>query len=492
MSLGTILGAIVLTLPLGVLGEETAPTTDLAAPPPATAYPWSGPEVNCVSRACGDFRLIDLDLRLTDIDRYQIGQRWQIGDRYYLDFESRIGDSSIDRSRLKDGDLFGDGVRVGFSAARWDTRAWSDGEQKGVAGEIRLPRWRLGLSASQRDADDGVASRLFVGFRVSPDMEVRAELAHDSLDEGSLGVGPRPSSAATLGLVWQPGPRTEWLVEASSARLQPVFGDEFDAETLRTTGTWTGRHAQFEGGLALERMGGRLESESGAFEGRVRTKLTRRLTAEVAGRFVEDFDLGSVGEGYGAGARWHARPFVFLRAGRSGAAVDRLVREAFRLGYNELRTFDEDGLLLLRERLRVSRAPGDALDQLVSDVYRATIAERNVELFGFDWNVERDHLREDELTEWSGFVAFPWPLRPWLGLNPDRLDFLRLTYVRRERQVSSGLTRRGSRIELLAELNREFVAVLAWDEPAPTALELTLGAEAPPRLEASLRYRFRR
>ena len=494
MGVGSVVGVAVLSLPLSILGAPPSDEEGSAVPvlPPAEAYPWSGPDMTCVSQGCGDFRLIHFDLGLTDIDRYSIGQRWQVSDRFYLDFQSAVNDAPIDRSRHVDGELIGDGVRVGVSSARWDAHLWSDGSEKGISGELRAKRLRLGLSARQRDADDGVFSSAFVGFRLSSDVEVRAEVGYDFEEEGNLGVGIRPTSSAALGVVWQPGPRAEWLFEARSAQLRPPFGEEIDVDEVRSAGTWAGTRFQVDGRLGFARRESRLESETGEIGAGLLTKLTQRLTLDVGGRFVEDMDLGSQAEGFRASARYYARPFTILRSGRTGLAVEQLVEEAHRLGYNELRTFDEDGLLRLRERLRVADDSAHDLGDLVEQVYRATVAERNVALFGFDWSVDRDQVREDELTEWRGFVALPWPLRPWLSLDLERVEFLRLTYVRRERRVSSGLTRRGSRIEVQAELNRELIAILAWDEPAPTPLELVIGAEAPPRLEASLRYRFRR
>ncbi len=506
--------AWVLTLaaaPVAAAGPGRCPTPEPGAPDvgqeaprapekdrPEPTYPWV-PGRPCLGNDCGS-RLVDLEFELeVPTEETETRLRALVRDRLYL---------SLDRAPGRRG--------ASLMTARWHL-AWTDADRADFAtasyraGRVRLaaratrfgttgnarPSW---VSPARSGTKAGWGTGAELAWRLSPDLELLFDVSDDEpdpLSDSAEALASRASGGG-IGFAWQRGASFDLEGRLSRHRVRTQAGFVLDREDLGLAARLQRRRWYLAGDAGLESVEGRLRRRQARIGAALEHRVTTYLVAGAELRGWHDLDLGTVERAMGMRLVLHARPFRFARGGEAAEATTGLAREAYRLGFNERRRHDLEGRRLLRERLLLAaQASGSAeLSRLSRELYRAQVAERNVEIAGLAWRLHADRIQGGRSWTVEGFVAVPWigRTRPDGAdrrrlRHPEAVDFLRLTVARTRRHISAGLTTEGTSARLALALHRELALTLDWEEPALAGVDLAFGAESSRRLSIGAVYR---
>ena len=467
-----------MNLALGTLAAAlaVAPHTG-AAPTAEPGYALPALTAPCVGAPCGGAALSDFALDLGEPGGPRAGEArvlWR--QRLYL------GVGADEKAR-----------GLTFSTARWDLKLEHRDDETGLGVEYRGPRLRLAASARDHEAEagDGWSLDTELALRLSPDLEVILTALEDERTRPQSPPLLRPTSAFSLGALWQRGPRFELGGRLASATVESPGGLRLDRRGLEAEVLYQARRWRLDGGLGYQRLSGRFERREAHGDVRFSYRVSGRLVARAEARERYETDLGSLGRALGVEVTYYARRFRFARGGDAGRRTAELARRAWELGLNERRLHDLDGRRRLRQRLALSSARRE-LEELIDGLYRAQVEERNVALAGVAWSGDRDNLDGSRSRRLEAFVAVPWPRgegdRAWRH-DEAATDFLRFTYARSERDISSGFTTEGSTLALDVSLRRELGLRFSWERPAATGLEFALRTQQPRRFLARVVYR---
>lgn len=472
-----------------LLGALTASMTVVSAgagggPGPQTSrdleYALPPLDAPCVAEACGRALVNDFALDLGEPGGPRAGEvRVLLDDRFYLGLRANEDRRSVT-----------------LSDARWDLELEHRDEVATVAGELRAPRVRLGLRAEdhQPEAGDGWRVSAEAALRLGPDLELVVAAVEDDRSRPLDGSGDplrMSTTSFSLGALWQRGARLEVSGRLLTGEVVTAEGLELDRRAFELESVYQARRWSLRGELGLSDLSGRFDRSEAMAAAGLSYRVTPRLVAHADARERYEADLGSLERDLAVGATYYARRFRFPRGGEAARRTVELARRAYGLGFNERRDHDLEGRRRLRQRLAQSAAR-DELAPLIEELYRSQIDGRPVPLAGVSWRRDSDNLDGSRLLEREVFVAVPWPRRDGPHpLSPDEraTEFLRLRYVRLERQISSGLATEGSILELDVSLRRELRLRFRWTDPAATGLQLAQKTQERRSFSAQVVYR---
>jgi hypothetical protein len=413
-----------------------------------------------------------------------------------LGMESDDRTASAVAARMRLGDFGYVGGQVGQRQSEAFVSTWRGGlrlmEQRGLLelrSDYRMRRARADAALLRRRDDQGSGWVLSLAgdYRINPDLEVGAGLVRDS-DSQTRGLDERFLGSEFLRVRYQKGTRLEAQLLATSFRQRTVGGLNVDGDRLDLTGVGIGLGAEWRGGLRYEWQRGPLGRELASFEADVTAPvpLLRRLVLTAGTTQRWEAEVRRYQDQLRAGLTLYARRFQLARTGEAASRTLRLARRAAELGLNERRVFTDPELRRFRERLALSPA-GSELSADLDALYAAQIAERNVPVLGFEYQLIRDETAGRVDHVYQGTLGIPWPV--WAIVGSDRaVPFVTVSYVHTESEFDSGFRNAFRSVIADVELNREMLLRVRWNEPARAPLHAALRRGPPPRFEVGLVY----
>lgn len=437
-------------------------------------YPLDLLRTDCLGRACGPFRLLDLELEAGRLEGGTAGFRLQVGDGMILGFRE-AGDD-------REASLVGSRLAVRYHEADLGGRR--------IDAELRGPRLRFGAGAEQRPDEEGggwtADARL--GYRTGRDLEVTLAVERDLEDEIPLVLEPRTRTGGRLGVIWQRGASLDLHAGVGYARLRDGTGERVERWSADLGAVWLAEPFQLEATARLDDTRGRFRRPDVTADVRLAYRPLAHLL--VQGGLGETVELGvsERSRRYAAGVAFHGRRYQFPRGGRLGPAALAASTVAWRTGFGEARSYEVAGLRAFRERASLAGNP--ELLGAAHDLYRAQVEDRDLPQIAVAWEAEHRRDVETRIHTVAALVGVPWPLAPPWATGQHRTRFLELTFGYAEAQYGPRLREIARSVGLRVRLNRELDARLAWSQSLRTPLDLVLDRGESSRVIAGLAYRF--
>lgn len=353
----------------------------------------------------------------------------------------------------------------------------------------RGPRLDVGVHAQSHDGGGpsaGVDARAFV----HRDLQLVGVLSAQRRP-GDLPSGRRTIRHRSAGLRFEPGSRVDLAASLASERERTAAGFDLDRRRFVSSLQAEVLRAELALGFSTDDVAGRLPSRERAFQGSLGAPFLRdRLVARSFYRVTFDEAASrQVERRFGGDYVVYRRRYRSPRSGEAARRTVALAHVAHALGRPQARGHSEDERRELRRRLAIGDdAPVDDLLAL----YRAEVAERNVEQAGLGAELVRDRRTGRDTFVRRAFLALPWPVDwPWRrGEGATR--FLRLDYERRETRLSVAPAIVDRSLTLEAALRRDMSVFVRWRRPGRTPLDLALQVVPPRVLEVEYAYAFGR
>jgi len=413
-----------------------------------------------------------------------------------LGMESDDGTASALGGRMRLGDFGYVGAQLGQRRSEAFVSTWRGGlrvsEQRGLlelGSDYRARRLRgeLGVVRRRDDEGSGWVTTLAGDFRIDGDLEVGAGIQRDS-DSQTRGLDERFLGSEFLRVRYQKGTRLEAQLLATRFRQRTVGGINVDGSRLDLTGVGVGLGAEWRGGLRYEWQQGPLGRELASFDADViaPVPLLRQFVVTAGTPPRWEAEVRRFEDRVRAGLTFYARPYQLSRTGEAAARTLGLARRAAELGLNERRVFTDPELRSFRERLALSPAASE-LRAEIDALYAAQIAERNVPVLGFEYQLIRDETagRVDQI--YQGTLGIPWPVTAFFGAD-QAVPFLTVSYVHTDSEFDSGFRNAFRSVIADVELNRDVLIRVRWNEPARAPLHAALRRGPSPRFEVGLIY----
>ncbi len=451
-----------------------APAADLAAGSRRAVwqprYPlraFSGP---CFGWACGGVQVLDLTADLAageQADHGKLRLRW--GDTF-LRLEAGSGHRS-----------------VGLDTARWSL-AYDDADRERVEAAYRGPRLRLEVAGDHRPEALGGGWLLEVraGYRPNPDVEFRFDGVRE-LQAARAGLfPPRDRQRGRASVLWQRGARFDLAAGVGFGQRQDALGARADFWGADLAATWLAEPFELTARADYESLGGRFRRRTVSAALAVRARLLPRLLLEGGVEDRVELGVAEVNRTVSAGLTWHARRFRFARGSAIGEAMVRLARAAWHAGYGDARAYDLDGMRRLRERLALA----GVVAAETTDLYRATVQERNVPVIEVHARQEDRRDTGERIRTLTVGVNVPWRAHaPWRE-DPDAVSFLRFGLGYEELRLGDLLLEVGRSYEVMMALNREVDVRLSFTIPRRSPLQLALDEHPGDRFAVAFSYAF--
>lgn len=424
-------------------------------------------------------------LRLTDL-RYRVADAGST----LQSFEVRL--------KLGDFAFLGGEVRHERRGVFFDTQRLEIGltEEEGrytVQGTYRAPRLIFRARAERRPGTDG-GSWVLDGqwaLRWTSDLELLFGWLEDSARNSSTPLPTRPLRRVSVGVLYQRENHFELSGKAARSRVRTEGGLEFYRHRASAAWIWHRSRLELESTFAYEKTSGRLAREQGSASVAASVQIGSDLVARVSTSHRWEPGVKRFQGGFLGGLTFYGRRHRFARGSEAAPRTLDLARRAYRLGYNERRVYDLDGLRAFRERLSLSPRREELADAL-DDLYRAQVRERNVPQAGFEVARQKEDVLGVDSMIYRVFLAFPWrPAWPFRR-SASSVEFLRVDYGLRERRFRPGLRAVSRQLLFTVALNREMSLRLRWEDPGPTPTEIAKLIERARVVELEYVYAFGR
>jgi hypothetical protein len=391
--------------------------------------------------------------------------------------------------------FFGGEVRGERLGAFFDTQRMELGvsEEEGyynIEASYRAPFFIVGLDAEKRPNDtwnlagDG-------SLRLSTDWEILLAYQYDTddsrggppsledfIETGRLPPPDRPTHvlrSGSVGFLYQKETVLELGGEASVSEVRTEAGFDQTRSRLGASVVWNRSRLEVDGRVFVDRLTGRLARREALAELGAAFRFAGYFV--LTGRTLQEWQPGverSIRH-YGGGLTFFGRRFRFARSSEVADHVLRLARRANELGYNERRVYDLEGLRAFRERLSISAAR-EELAGAIDALYRAQVRERNVPQLGLELATTVDQIGGSQIDSYRAFLGVPWRIAWPFTRGEERVEFVRIDYVLRNRWIPSlGNDSRSHELSVSVELNREHFVHFRWEHPGQTPEQVVSG-----------------
>lgn len=412
-----------------------------------------------------------------------------------IGLESDDGTAGAVGGRIRLGDFGYVGGQVGQRSSEAFVTTWRGGarvsEHRGLVdarADYRAGRFSGDLKLTKRRDDEGSGwvTALEGGYRVGLDLEVDVGLQRDS-DPQTRGLDERFLGSEFVRVRYQRGTGLEAELLATSFRQRTVGGLNVDGDRIDLRAVGIGLGAEWRGGMRYEWQRGPLGRELADLDADVVAPIpyVRRLVLTAGTTQRWEARVRRFEDRVRTGLTLYTRSYRHARASETAARTRSLVQKAYELGLNERYVFGDTELRAFRERLALSPS-GSELRAEIDALHAAQIADRNVPLLGFEYELIRDEVagRRDEV--YQGVLGIPWPILSFA--SGTSVPFVTLRYMHTDSEFDSGFRNAFRSVVADVELNREVLLRVRWNEPARAPLHAALRRGPPPRVEVSLVY----
>ena len=441
-------------------------------------------------------RLVDLNLGFVD-ESFTAPLIWD----GFADIRARW---KLNSSAYFGGEVRGSDKRVFFNTQRLEFGVTQQEGIYGLNGLYRAGFFRVGLGADKRKNDTWLVDANGA-LRLNGDLEVLLRYEHDTdqsrggfpsvadfKDTGrlpELGLPTRILRSAGFGVFYQRGNHLELEASSSFDSVRTEAGFDQKRQRAEGSGVWNNRGLEIDGRAEVSRITGRLARLETLVEIGAAFRISNHFVATARTKQEWHSGVERTLHDMRGGVTFYARNFNFARSSEFADELLKLIRRVNKLGYNERRVYDAAGLRALRERLSISSASKE-LSDAIRKLYRAEIRERDVPQLGVEVARTGNEVLGAYTTSYRILVGLPWHLAWPFTSGEERVDFLRVDWTLDDINYPLSLKREtlSHRLQITAELNREHLLRVRWDDARRTSKHLALSIQPVRRIRFDYIY----